>query len=215
MVSEANEGRVPGRFTYVRCETCGLTYANPRLVASALSAAYAACPAPGPSVELGNAGLFTQWWRHATQRQIVGDWVKSGPVLDVGCHTGDLLVQLRERGLEVAGIESSSDGARACRERGLSVTQGLVEDVPLPSGRFGTILMSHVLEHVRDPVAVLRKLKAALTPGGRIVVAVPNCRGAVARAFGRHWHGWDPPYHLIQYDPTTQTKRKMERGCAG
>ena len=201
VVSEPNEERVQGRFSYVRCRRCALVYANPRLVESALNAAYAACAPPGTSAEPANAGVFTRWWRHTTQRQVVGDWVKEGPVLDVGCHTGDLLLALRQRGLEVSGIESSDDGVRVCRERGLTVTQGLVEDVPLPPDGFRTILMSHVLEHVRDPLAALRKLKAALAPGGRIVVAVPNCGGAVARVFGPYWHGWDPPYHLIQFDP--------------
>jgi 2-polyprenyl-3-methyl-5-hydroxy-6-metoxy-1,4-benzoquinol methylase len=203
VVSEPNEQRVQGRFAYVRCRRCDLVYANPRLVESARNAAYAACASPGFSTERGQAGAFTRWWRYTTQRQVVGDWVKEGPVLDVGCHTGDLLLSLRERGLEVSGIESSNDGVRVCRERGLAVTQGLVEDVPLPPDHFRTILMSHVLEHVGDPLAILRKLNAALVPGGRIVVAVPNCRGAVARVFGPYWHGWDPPYHLIQYDPRT------------
>jgi hypothetical protein len=53
---------------------------------------------------------------------------------------------------------------------------------------------------VADPVAVLQKLWCALAPGGRIIVAVPNHEGLVARLFGAHWHGWDPPFHLIHFD---------------
>jgi 2-polyprenyl-3-methyl-5-hydroxy-6-metoxy-1,4-benzoquinol methylase len=144
-----------------------------------------------------------QWWRRTTQRQLVVDAVEQGPVLDVGCGFGDALLEWRERGFEVRGIESSRAGVRVCRERGLDVIEGTVEDAQLPDGHFRTIVMSHVLEHIAAPAAILRKLRAALAPGGRLVIAVPNHRGAVARVFGSAWHGWDPPYHLTHFDAHT------------
>jgi SAM-dependent methyltransferase len=142
-----------------------------------------------------------RWWRQVTQRQVVGDWVERGPVLDVGCNNGGLLVKLRDRGFEVSGIEMGEAGVRVCRERGLDVTHGNVEGVDLPNERFATVLLSHVLEHVRTPIEVLRRLRSALVPGGRIVIAVPNARGTCARLFAEHWHGWDPPFHLTHFDP--------------
>ena len=186
----------------VGCDGCGLTYANPRLRGPALSAAYASLETPLADTPdaMADASGLRGWWRHMTQRQVVGDWVEKGPVLDVGCHIGDLLLTLKARGLEVSGIESSPSAIARCRARGLQVTQGTIEEVQLPDAAYQTITLSHVLEHVADPVAVLRKLYRALAPGGRIVIAVPNRAGLAARIFGRHWHGWDPPFHLIHFD---------------
>lgn len=202
--TEPNEAVVGGgRFDVVGCDGCGLTYANPRLRGPALSAAYATLEMPvtdGPDDAPAPAAGFRGWWRHMTQRQVVGDWVEKGPVLDVGCHVGDLLVALKERGLQVAGIEASPSAIARCRARGLDVTQGIIEEVSLPDGAYQTITLSHVLEHVAQPVDVLRKLYRALSPGGRLVIAVPNRAGLVARLFGPYWHGWDPPFHLVHFD---------------
>lgn len=198
-----------GTFSIVRCHGCGLTYANPRLAPFALSGAYAtlenAVPAGRPAAgkDVPAPELLRGWWRRLTQRQVVGDWVETGPVLDVGCHVGDLLTMLRERGLEVSGIENSPAAVARCRALGLDVRQGRIEQVELDEVAYGTITLSHVLEHLAEPVAVLKKLWRALVPGGRLVVAVPNHQGLVARLFGGHWHGWDPPFHLVHFDPSS------------
>jgi len=204
IVSTPNKPEFGGRFSIVECETCGLIHANPRLGLAALSEAYGALERADqePAVAIANrrAGMFTRWWRHITQRKIVGDWVERGPVLDVGCDVGGLLLKLQRRGLQVTGIESSPAAVALCRAQGLDVIQGIVEEVKLDDSSFQTITLSHSLEHVPDPVAVLRKLWRALAPGGKIVIAVPNHCGLVARLFGAQWQGWDPPFHLTHFD---------------
>lgn len=49
-----------------------------------------------------------------------------------------------------------------------------------PSRQFDSIVMEHILEHVEDPVALLRRVKGWLKPGGRLLVGVPNA-GSVHR----------------------------------
>jgi len=209
VTAEANQSRFHGHFPVVRCDGCGLVYANPRLTGPALSAAYAVLQQPDTTTlparpeEEEPLGLARRWWRHLTQRQVVGDWVELGPVLDVGCDVGELLSILKARGVQASGIEVSPTAVARCRARGLDVIQGSVEDVDLPDAAYRTITLSHVLEHFADPVAVLKKLWRALEPGGRIVIAVPNHRSLVARLFGAHWHGWDPPFHLTHFDSTS------------
>lgn len=214
--TEPNRASVGRNFAVVQCSRCGLTYSSPRLRASALAAAYADSEADhgpdAPRVTPGEAGALRQWWRRATQRQLVIDAVERGPVLDVGCGFGDALLELKQRGFEVRGIESSRAGVRVCRERGIDVLAGTVESVDLPDGYFQTIVMSHVLEHIAAPMPILRKLRAALAPGGRLAIAVPNHRGVVARVFGAAWHGWDPPFHLTHFDAHTLTSMLNSAG---
>ena len=135
------------------------------------------------------------------------DRVREGPVLDIGCHTGETLVALRERGLEVAGLEPNPRAAERARARGLEVISAPIEEAELPAGRFRSVLLSQVLEHVEDPPAVLAATRAALAPGGTAFIVVPNAGSAWRRLFGRHWAHWHVPFHL--YHHTERSLRKL------
>jgi SAM-dependent methyltransferase len=97
-------------------------------------------------------------------------------VLDVGCGTGALGALLRARGHRVTGLELVPEVAARAGEVLDEVVCADVEDRPLPfpPGSFDAIILADVLEHLTDPWTVLRDCVALLTPGGRVVVSVPN-----------------------------------------
>lgn len=101
-------------------------------------------------------------------------------VLDVGCGAGSFGAALkRERGLqEVAGIELVEEAWKKASEVLDRVLPGNIEtmDLPFPEGYFDCIVCGDVLEHLVDPVAVLRKLARVLSPAGIIVISIPNVR---------------------------------------
>jgi SAM-dependent methyltransferase len=68
----------------------------------------------------------------------------------------------------------------------------------------------HVLEHVPDPVAVLRRALAWLAPGGLLIIEVPNAGGLGAAIFGQAWSGLELPRHLSHFSPETLA-RAVER----
>lgn len=84
-------------------------------------------------------------------------------VAEVGCGDGALLAELGARGLsgELHGFEVSEEAARIARSRGVpGLAQVAVYDgssLPAPDGAFDLAILSHVLEHVPDPVALLRE----------------------------------------------------------
>lgn len=100
-------------------------------------------------------------------------------VLDVGCGSGDNAALLRRRDPDklIYGITASAGELAAARPylddcwlANLEV--GLPEEV---TGRsFDTLILSHVLEHLREPAQVLSELATLLVPGGSCVIAVPN-----------------------------------------
>ncbi|HHQ47841.1 MAG TPA: methyltransferase domain-containing protein [Acidobacteria bacterium] len=100
------------------------------------------------------------------------------PVLDLGCGRGELLLLLREAGIEAAGVEGDPALATAARRRGLVVRQAdavaaLREEA---DGALGAVTAIHLLEHL-DPVALLELLaevRRALRPGGVLAVECPN-----------------------------------------
>jgi SAM-dependent methyltransferase len=128
-------------------------------------------------------------------------------VLDVGCATGELLLAIRREGnASVTGVEPGERAAYIARQRGLDVRQGMLEDADFPDASFDTVVLSHTLEHVRDPVATLREIYRVLEPGGALILWLPNADSIEARVLGRHWIGYDPPRHLTTFTVATLTR---------
>ncbi|GIU93812.1 MAG: hypothetical protein KatS3mg012_0269 [Gaiellaceae bacterium] len=97
-------------------------------------------------------------------------------VLDVGCSAGTLARPLVEKGCSVIGIERDPVAAARAREVCDDVMVADIETAHLPFARrsFDAIVCADVIEHLRDPVAVLRRLHPLLRPGGTLALSTPN-----------------------------------------
>jgi methionine biosynthesis protein MetW len=97
-------------------------------------------------------------------------------VLDVGCGTGSISCLIRDkRSADVVGLEPNADRARRTAERGITVEMGTFsEDVVRRHGTFDVVLFADVLEHLEDPAAMLRQVRGALRPRGRVLASIPN-----------------------------------------
>jgi O-antigen chain-terminating methyltransferase len=102
----------------------------------------------------------------------------AGPVLDLGCGRGELLLLLREAGVEAAGIEGDAAVAETSRRRGLDVFQGDVLAVleSLPVASRSAVTAMHLFEHLEPEtlLAVLSEIRRVLRPGGLLIVESPN-----------------------------------------
>ena len=99
-------------------------------------------------------------------------------VMDIGCGTGDFLEFMRKTGWSVSGVDLSPAAARAARRKGIEVMSQPLEEL-LRSGRvrkgsYEAVTLFHVLEHLPKPVEFLRMARHLLSPGGVLVVQVPN-----------------------------------------
>lgn len=103
-------------------------------------------------------------------------------LLDVGCGAG-LTGEYAKQRLnikEVIGIEYVDDVARKAAQRLDRVLIGDIEqmEIDYPDEYFDCILCADVLEHLRDPWAVLIKLRRLLAPDGVLIASIPNIRHA-------------------------------------
>jgi SAM-dependent methyltransferase len=127
-------------------------------------------------------------------------WLPSnwcGDLLDVGCGSGEFLARMKALNWNVAGMEPDPKALDVAQARlGISVKSRLTE---FSSGQFDVITMNHVIEHLPDPIAVLRECKRLLKPSGRLLITTPNKASLGARWFGRNWVALEPPRHLMLF----------------
>ena len=120
-------------------------------------------------------------------------------VLDIGCGNGAWLKMAREGGWGVGGVEPDPVSREQGRTHGFDVRATITEWLAEPES-FDYVTMSHVIEHVHDPLALLRDAYNLLKPGGGIYVDTPNLDALGHGIFGRHWRGLEtaPPPGPVQ-----------------
>jgi 2-polyprenyl-3-methyl-5-hydroxy-6-metoxy-1,4-benzoquinol methylase len=119
-------------------------------------------------------------FRWKSLRELVKRYVKGRQILDVGCGTGHVTLDLAEAGYEVTATDISPNLVRLTRSRlnkcGLKADVRVLDLVEIESidKRFDTIICLDVLEHVGDDSLAIRKLSTLLVSKGRLVVSVPT-----------------------------------------
>lgn len=184
-------------FRIVECAACGVVYTGPRPLS--LERYY-------PERYRGYGPLVTRILGFLYDLR-VARWVRlepaGGSVLEIGCGPGLMLAAFRRRGWRVLGIERNAVMAdEARRTHGVEVVTTPVEALP-SDARFDLIVMFNALEHIGEPVELLRECAGRLTPGGRLIVSLPNFASWQSRFAGPYWLHLDPPRHLVHFTPRT------------
>ncbi len=134
-----------------------------------------------------------------------------GAVLEIGCANGDVLAELVGDYPVVHGIELSEDAAAAARARGLDVFCGTLEEFETDQ-QYDVVFMSHVIEHVLDPVATVARIATLLAPGGVLYLETPNVGSLDAKIWKQRWGLIHFPRHLVLFDPRT-VRRLLQSGA--
>lgn len=134
-------------------------------------------------------------------------------VLEIGCGNGSRLVALRDHGWNAEGQDVSPVAVEAARQHaGVTVHHGPIENLALSAGGYDVVAMNHVLEHVEDPVSLLRNIHLLLRPGGLLVSIHPNGSSLQHRFFGHGWVGLDAPRHLHAFTLSSTRKALRKSG---
>jgi len=150
--------------------------------------------------------LIEHYWRKGKAKG-------AGRLLDVGCGTGEFLEAVRRGGWQVEGVERDENASAWARESlGIPVETGSVDTLQTTSGLFDVITLWHVLEHLYDPGAAVRKIRDLLANDGYVLIALPNVGGLDSRVYGANWIALDTPRHVNHFSPTTLTRLLTEAG---
>lgn len=199
-----------GDYGIDECADCGVAFTNPRPVEGELPKLYS----QRNTTDFPRMGGFVRRLRdftidHYLSGQLATrrvDGAKDFAVLDYGCGDGALVRGLvrfcSRRGLrvQVTAADFHAIAPPAIADAGPSVTYVSNAAWHQNPGRYDAIFLRHVLEHHPQPLRLLGDLAAALKPGGKLHIEVPNRRSLWAGIFGRYYVGYYLPRHLFHFD---------------
>ena len=133
-------------------------------------------------------------------------------LLDIGCSSGSFLQFAKKFGYVVSGVEPAPLAAATAIRRGLDVKQGFLEHINYPDNHFDVITMFEVIEHVKEPVSLLRECHRILTEGGIIAIGTGNTDSWTVSFMKGEWDYFEGPGHISFFNPISMCKLASESG---
>ncbi|MCM8794450.1 MAG: class I SAM-dependent methyltransferase [Candidatus Omnitrophica bacterium] len=210
--------RNPWRF--VRCQQCAHVWLHPRPAFSTLRTiypptyyAYNYAEQINPLAVKGKALLDRLKIRSILRHH--GRRVTS--YLDVGCGEGRFLHLFKALGVtpgRIFGIDLDEKTVQSLARQGYQAICQRVEDcTAIPDGTLDLVTMFHVLEHVHNPAAVVRRIVSWMAPGGLLAIETPNIDSFDARLFlSGCWGGYHIPRHWHIFHPDSLAKLLGDAG---
>ncbi len=206
-------------FQMVRCLDCGCIYqrVQPRRedIGRFYTSEYACYR------RLSERGAIVRLLSRISVRKLVQQIESLRPpendvLVDYGCGNGSWLELFREVGApwRLVGTEISEDLIREVVQLGFEghVCDDRDVDQVFEPSSVGVVYMHHVIEHVRNPVDLLRRLRQILVPGGIVVGQTPDTDSLERSLFGRYWTQWHVPRHLVLFNPSQIRKHAEAAG---
>jgi SAM-dependent methyltransferase len=184
-----------GDYALRRCGACDLVFADPM---RAGDAAFYRWVTAVPHYRAED-----RWEWGAVRRILAG----RGPtrLLELGCGEGLFLASLAGlKHVQAEGIDLSEASVNAARARGLNARCIPLEAVLREGKHFDVIVMSHVLEHVEDPLKIAADCKRLLDAGGELMFSVPY--SPTSREYREHDIMNLPPHHLTRWNLRALTR---------
>lgn len=210
---------VPGAWNLYHCQNdeCGLIWLNPMPLEEDIGIAYKKYfthegSGRGWTVSSLSYELLRRSVAYVTglrrEKQVVEarylNEQAPGKLLEIGCGAGDYLARMRSHGWDVEGVEIDPAACRyAQRKHQLKVHECTLDRKNFGEDTFDAVVLNHVVEHVFDPVSLLKECRRIMKKGGRTIVLTPNAEGHGHSVFGKDWIGLDPPRHIFIFSPKT------------
>jgi SAM-dependent methyltransferase len=201
---------------YLRCRTCGLLALDPFPTLEAIERHYAL------RFETGNYQTLLAFSEQ--YRKIYDDYVKwiarhttlpGKRSLDVGCFTGGLVAAFVKGGADAYGVELQSD-AVAVAERDLpGRIFGLnIDDAsgPFAEGSLDIVTMMAVIEHVREPGRLLKRIRTLMKDEGWLFLETPNASSWPATITRRYWPLLSPIEHIYLFSESAMRQVLHQAG---
>jgi len=99
---------------------------------------------------------------------------KGSQILDIGCGSGEITLRIKEKGYEITGLDFSSVAVDLAKSLGLNCqVVDLDIGIPFDNDTFDVVWAGDVIEHVFDPLFVLKEVNRVLVSGGALLCTIP------------------------------------------
>lgn len=205
---------LPGEFFVGQCLKCGLLSQNPRPAWPEILKHYTEKYEPFRKV---GSGLMQELRYLTLIKPQIKKLKKLVPekarVLDVGCSTGVLLLELKKyTDWELFGIEPIKKAALIAKKAGLDVRITTLEKTRYKPNSFDLIIANHVLEHVPNPAEISKIIFRLLKKDGYFIGKLPCADCLERKIFGPYWQGYHLPRHLTWFSPKNLKKFLAKNG---
>jgi SAM-dependent methyltransferase len=156
----------------VACTDCGLVLRNPRPPRDEIERAY---QQDDYSAERLEAMFASQCEQFRLKAYRLDSSLRPGArVVEVGSFLGGFLAAGRERQWDIQGVDPGEEVVEFCRKRGFAVFRGTLQEAPIAPGSLDCVAVWNTFDQIPDPHPLLAAARATLSPGGLLVVRVPN-----------------------------------------
>ncbi|MDO9000756.1 MAG: class I SAM-dependent methyltransferase [Bacteroidota bacterium] len=128
---------------------------------------------------------------------------KTNKILDVGCGRGWFLIEAKKRGWEVYGTEFSELAIKLCIEKGINMTEGILDSSKFDTKDFDVITSFEVIEHINNPNQELEAIYNLLRKDGLFYVTTPNFNSLMRYYLKADYNVISYPEHLSYYTKST------------
>jgi 2-polyprenyl-3-methyl-5-hydroxy-6-metoxy-1,4-benzoquinol methylase len=156
-------------------------------------------------------------WRMALIRQIKiikKHFQEGSSILEIGCGQGLLLEELKKY-FNVIGVEPSISASKISRLKGVETITGYFQDVvnnELKDKKFNLVIVSHVVEHIKDYSSFIDQILKILSNNGQILFIQTNYLGLMPRYLKSDWYAWVPEQHYWHFTPNGLTYILEKKG---
>jgi len=197
----------------VKCNQCGLMYANPRAQPPDCESIQGYDPNYFPKHE-----LRAKFEKEALQVQdyakvrgfLNSNYSQKGSLIEIGSSFGYLLNSFKKDGWQVQGIEPLKIGCQYTEtEFGIKAVPVTLEEAHLEENSVDIVIMLHVIEHVPSPSSTLREIFRVLKPGGLLVLETPRYDTWMFKLLGKRERSLSCDGHIYFF--TTDTLRNLAK----
>lgn len=202
-----------GEFTVNRCSNCGTYWVTPRLHSEDLNEVYQEQYWNSDSPQsMGYDSYFDKvhLYEKSFQRKessFKSHLAKMNPtkrILDIGCSNGVFLRVMEKRGWKGVGVDISKSAIEQAvhhnKGTNLEFRCGYLHEVTSPDEKFDLVTMWDVIEHVEDPMKLLRDINQLLDKNGYLVLETQNMHSMFARMLKRKWHHYKHHEHIYHFN---------------
>ena len=200
--------------TIVRCFNCGLCFVFPREAPETIAKRYNSYEYfDNKYVQKYGYGKYednrflNDLWITKILKRISRYANPPGKALDIGCAMGYFLLQAKNIGWEVEGLERSEYAVRSAREHfNLTIHHETLEDNSLPSESYQLVTLFDVIEHVQNAAKAFQELQRIVKPKGWVVITTPNEGGWTRIVMRKYWFHFKPLEHAYFFSNNTLRK---------